>query len=184
MLPCLPSGEGSSPALSCQDEASASRATPRMTTMVAAAAVEQVPWQEARALCLKTVLSGRSRAGGPRFCRFCCGWRQEGWRCLFTPVRMLGARMLPSLPTVSTGPPSLCFSEQEVGRSSFTQKPGRKRQGCKLGSRQPVASGQVWQCSHLPQAHASQLTKWRTSVAGQWLGATCLVILPPCSHEP
>lgn len=32
--------------------------------MVAAAAVEQVPWQEARALCLKTVLSGRSRAGG------------------------------------------------------------------------------------------------------------------------
>lgn len=44
-------------ASSCQDEASASRATPRMTTM-AAAAVVRAPWQEARAPCLKTVLSG------------------------------------------------------------------------------------------------------------------------------
>lgn len=33
--------------------------------MAAAAAVVRAPWQEARAPCLKTVLSGKSRAGSP-----------------------------------------------------------------------------------------------------------------------
>lgn len=110
MLPCLLQvflqEKGPHPAPSCQDEASASRATLRMTTM-AAAAVVRAPWQEARAPCLKTVLSGRSRARGPSFCCL-CGWRQDTWSRglvlpVFTPVRTPGARMLPSLPTVSRG---------------------------------------------------------------------------------
>lgn len=51
-------GECPYPAPSCRDEASASLATLRMITMAAAAAVVRAPWQEARAPCLKTVLSG------------------------------------------------------------------------------------------------------------------------------
>lgn len=56
----------------------------------------------------------------------------------FTSVRMRGPKMVPSPPHCEQGPPGLRFSEQEVGRGSFTQKPGRKPQSCTLGSQQQV----------------------------------------------
>lgn len=108
----------------CQDEASASRATLRMTTMAmaAAAAAVQALWREARAPCLKTTLSGKSRAAGPLFC-CCCGGRQDTWSrglvlSVFTPVRMPGSRMLPSLPTVSRGHPASGLVNRKWGETA------------------------------------------------------------------
>lgn len=103
--------------------------------MVAAAAAAQALWQEARALCLKTVLSGRSRAGHS-LSLLLLRWMEARYS-----VKRVGSVCLHSCKDgrsqdaafsahCEQGPPSLRFSEQEVGRSSYTLKPGRKRQSC------------------------------------------------------
>lgn len=51
-------------------------------------------------------------------------------------MRMPGSSALSS-PVVSQTA-ALLFREQEVGRGSFKNKPGRKPRNCKLGSQEPL----------------------------------------------
>lgn len=114
--PSLSSGEVSPLAPSCQDEASASLATPRMTTMeAAAAAAERAPWQEARALCLKTARSGRL----PSLLLLLLWMETRGLvLSVFSPVRMPRATLLPSLPAVIRGHPASGLVNRKWGEAA------------------------------------------------------------------
>lgn len=133
---------------------------------MAAAAVARAPWQEARAACLKTVLSGRDGAGDSSLAAVVDGeampvFGPEASAFLHT---YKDGRTQAFSNLCEQGPPSLGFSEQEVGRGSFIQKPGRKHQS--WAQQKQVGCGWVWQFSHLPQAHTSHFTTCRVSGAG------------------
>lgn len=184
MLSCLPQvflqETGPYPASSCQDEASASRATPRMTTM-AAAAVARAPWQEARAACLKTVLSGRDGAGDSSLAAVVDGEEMPAFGAFLHTYKYGRTQdILPSPPSVSRGHPASGLVNRKWGEAaSYKSQAGNTKAGLNRSKSAVDGCGSSATFPR-PTPHVSPPAGSQELALDSGLQR---LVLPPCNHE-